>query len=66
MWILILIISVIINCIITLISISELQKVILNGWKVQDKYNDTFTKNILEIHNELKTKEAEICKEENI
>lgn len=57
MWILILIISIIVNCIITLILISQIQKAVINAIKIQDKHNEIFTKNIFEIHNKLKTKE---------
>ena len=57
MWILILIISIIVNCIITLILISQIQKAVINAIKIQDKHNDIFAKNIIEIHNKLKTKE---------
>ena len=66
MWILMLIILIIVNCIITLISISQVQKAILESWKIQDKCNDIFTRNIIEIHNKLKTKEAVSSKEENL
>ena len=61
-----LIILIIVNCIITLISISQVQKAILESWKIQDKCNDIFTRNIIEIHNKLKTKEAVSSKEENL
>lgn len=57
MWILILIISIIVNCIITLILISQVQRAVINAIKIQDKHNEIFTKNIFEIHNKLKTKE---------
>lgn len=57
MWILILIISIIVNCIITLILISQVQVAVINAIKIQDKHNEIFTKNIFEIHNKLKTKE---------
>lgn len=57
MWILILIISIIVNCIITLILISQVQTAVINAIKIQDKHNDVFTRNINEIHNALKTKE---------
>ena len=57
MWILILIISIIVNCIITLILISQIQKAVIESWKIQDKCNDIFTRNIIEINNKLKTKE---------
>ena len=53
MWILILIISIIVNCIITLILISQIQKAILESWKIQDKCNDVFVKNIIEIQKKL-------------
>lgn len=57
MWILILIISIIVNCIITLILISQIQKAVINAVKIQDKHNEVFTRNISEIYNKLKTKE---------
>lgn len=66
MWILILIISITINCIITLILISQIQKSVLNVVKIQDEHNRIFTKNIFEIHNRLKTKEEINNKEENL
>lgn len=50
MWILILLISIIINCIITLILISQIQKAVLNAVKIQDKHNEVFTRNISEIY----------------
>lgn len=50
MWILILIISIIVNCIITLILISQIQKAVINAIKIQDKHNEVFTKNIIEIY----------------
>lgn len=55
MWILI--ISVIINSIIMLIVIKELQNAVLNAVKIQDKQNEIFARNILEIHREIKSKE---------
>lgn len=58
MWILILIISIIVNCIITLILISQIQKAVLNAVKIQDKHNEVFTRNISEIYREIKSKEA--------
>lgn len=53
MWILILIISITVNCIITLILISQIQKAVLNAVKIQDKHNEVFTRNIFEIHKRL-------------
>ena len=53
MWILILLISIIINCIITLTLISQIQKAVLNAVKMQNKHNKVFTKNIFEIHKKL-------------
>lgn len=50
MWILVLLISIIINCIITLILISQIQKAVLNAVKIQDKHNEVFTRNISEIY----------------
>lgn len=53
MWILILLISIIINCIITLTLISQIQKAVLNAVKIQDKHNEVFTRNIFEIQKRL-------------
>lgn len=50
MWILVLLISIIINCIITLILISQIQKAVINAVKIQDKHNEVFTRNISEIY----------------
>ena len=50
MWILILIISITVNCIITLILISQIQKAVLNAVKIQDKHNEVFTRSISEIY----------------
>lgn len=53
MWILVLLISIIINCIITLILISQIQKAVLNAVKIQDKRNEVFIRNISEIYKKL-------------
>lgn len=53
MWILVLLISIIINCIITLILISQIQKAVLNAVKIQDKRNEVFIRNIFEIYKKL-------------
>lgn len=53
MWILILIISIIVNCIITLILISQIQKAVINAIKIQDKHNEVFNRNISEIYKKL-------------
>ena len=53
MWILILIILIIVNCIITLILISQVQRAVINAVKIQDKHNEVFTKNIFEIYKKL-------------
>ena len=53
MWMLILLISIIVNCIITLILISQIQKAVINAIKIQDKHNEVFTRNISEIYKKL-------------
>lgn len=59
MWILILILSIITNCIITFVSIKQMQEAIINEWKIQEKQNKVFTQNIFEIYKRLggKTKD---------
>ena len=54
MWILILLISITVNCIIILTLISQIQKAVLNAVKIQDNHNKIFTRNIFEIYKKLR------------
>ena len=53
MWILILILSITTNCIITFVSIRQMQEAIINEWKMQEKQNKIFTQNIFEIYKKM-------------